>query len=76
MEAVEFGQLFDPHIQGFQPSKRGEAIRRKGWWDGGLRKGGVSDSVGLDLRKTARGASSPAKPALHIPELHRKSSVS
>lgn len=23
-----------------------------------------------DLRKTARGASSPAKPALHIPELH------
>jgi len=25
---------------------------------------------GGDLRKTARGASSPAKPALHIPELH------
>lgn len=25
---------------------------------------------GCDLRKTARGASSPAKPALHIPELH------
>jgi hypothetical protein len=28
---------------------------RGGWW--------------IDLRKTARGASSPAKPALHIPEL-------
>src|SRR5690242_8413939 len=30
-----------------------------------LLPGGVSG----DLRKTARGASSPAKPALHIPEL-------
>lgn len=27
------------------------------------------------LRKTARGASSPAKPALHIPELHHGQSL-
>jgi len=30
----------------------------------------------LDLRNTARGASSPAKPALHIPELKHHQSVS
>jgi hypothetical protein len=29
-----------------------------------------------DLRKTARGASSPANPALHIPELHNPSAKS
>lgn len=29
----------------------------------------LGDICGVDLRKTARGASSPAKPALHIPEL-------
>jgi hypothetical protein len=72
----EFCQLFHPRIQGCSQAKEGKAIRRKGWWDGGFRKGGVSDSVGFDLRKTARGASSPAKPALHIPELHHKSLVS
>jgi hypothetical protein len=32
---------------------------------------GGSAARRLDLRKTARGASSPAKPALHIPELQR-----
>lgn len=31
--------------------------------------------VFLDLRKTARGASSPAKPALHIPELALQSVI-
>lgn len=36
-------------------------------------EGGRPRSVGFDLRKTARGASSPAKPALHIPELHQAS---
>lgn len=30
---------------------------------------------GANLRKTARGASSPAKPALHIPELEKSSSA-
>jgi hypothetical protein len=32
---------------------------------------GGSAARRLHLRKTARGASSPAKPALHIPELQR-----
>ena len=41
-----------------------------GSWDGcQLGIHGRAKQVSSDLRKTALGASSPAKPALHIPEL-------
>ena len=33
------------------------------------------DSTSYNLRKTALGASSPAKPALHIPDLQRLSAL-
>ena len=41
-----------------------------GSWEG-CQRGmlGWAEQVSSDLRKTALGASSPAKPALHIPEL-------
>jgi hypothetical protein len=50
-------------ISSFFLQHQGIAIRT------GRRVCGVDTSSGVNLRKTARGASSPAKPALHIPEL-------
>jgi hypothetical protein len=59
------------------PQAKGGGHPTQGLTVGGMTAfgGGEISSVGLDLRKTARGASSPAKPALHIPELKRNSSV-
>jgi hypothetical protein len=77
MEAIQFHQQsnLQNSRDNFQPSKGGEAIGRKGWRDD-LCEGENGFCGGFDLRKTARGASSPAKPALHIPELNRNSLVS
>ena len=43
-------------------------------WPAQLRRLDWTKEPGADLRKTARGASSPAKPALHMPELEGVSS--
>ena len=41
-----------------------------------VQKNEFAEAKGKHLRKTARGASSPAKPALHIPELAFEVSIS
>jgi hypothetical protein len=81
-EAPTHGGEDDQQLRLFEQSVRVQKYREnkprdqeramQGEWDyrntAGARRVRI---VGLNLRNTARGASSPAKPALHIPELSR-----